>query len=196
MPTRFKNSIALRFQEQIQPTLRRLPNPRLGRVLLLQMPQRSCLLQALSSDLQAPPSTITTPTLGPHDGPGSGVLSVQTVLPFGFSLNSRKHTNNCNLSSECQLTQFSRHAKTHSKPYACRVQPNCGFRFAEQRDRQRHEAGHGLQAQGMVQYFCPHDCERSPTGNEGGFGVREDNAKRHIRGRHGGSAMVPIRIIT
>jgi hypothetical protein len=196
MTTRFKNSTALRFQEPIQPTLRRLPIPRLGRVLLLQVLQRGCLLQALSSDLQAPLSTTTAPTLGPHDGPSSCVLSVQTVPPFGFSLNSRKHTNIRNLSSTCQLTQLSQHAKTHSKPYACRVQPNCGFRFAEQRDRQRHEAGHGLQAQGMVQYFCPHDCERSTAGTEGGFGVREDNAKRHIRSRHGGSATAPIRIIT
>ncbi|PMD15877.1 hypothetical protein NA56DRAFT_663615 [Hyaloscypha hepaticicola] len=93
-------------------------------------------------------------------------------------------------------SHLNRHAKTHSKPYACRVQPNCASRFAEQRDRNRHEARHGQQSQGTVQFFCPHNCERSLAGADGGFGVREDNAKRHIRSRHNGSTRAPIRIIT
>jgi hypothetical protein len=97
---------------------------------------------------------------------------------------------------DVQTNCASRHAKTHSKPYACRMHPHCGIRFAEQRDRRRHEARQGVQAQSAVQYFCPHDCERSPLGADGGFGIREDNAKRHIRNRHGGSTMAPIRIIT
>jgi len=76
------------------------------------------------------------------------------------------------------------------------MQPNCGLRFAEQWDRQRHEAAHGIQAQGIAQFFCLHDCERGPTGAEGGFGLREDNAKRHIRIRDSGSTMAPVRIVT
>ncbi|KAE9380810.1 hypothetical protein N431DRAFT_449561 [Stipitochalara longipes BDJ] len=93
-------------------------------------------------------------------------------------------------------SQLTRHTKTHTKPYSCRVQQTCGKRFAEKRDRLRHEAGHSLQVRGIAQYFCPHGCERSTTGAEGGFGVREDNAKRHIRTRHDGSTAAPIRIIT
>ena len=127
--------------------------------------------------------------------PCSSALNAQTVLPFGFSLNSRKVIA-ITLYFNTKLTLLhSRHAKTHSKPYHCRVQQTCGQRFAEKRDWSRHEAGHGVQARGIAHYFCPHDCERSTAGAEGGFGVREDNAKRHIRTRHDGSTMVPIRII-
>jgi len=130
-----------------------------------------------------------------QDKPCFGALNVQAVLPFGFSLNSRKCTTTTIFPHELTLFR-SRHAKIHSRPYHCRVQQTCSQRFAEKRDRSRHEAAHGVQARGIPHYFCPYDCERSPSGTEGGFGVREDNAKRHIRTRHNGSMMAPVRIIT
>jgi hypothetical protein len=163
----------------------------------LSTPGESFSLPRSSGPLQAHPPTTMAKLLHTLNKPCTSAPNVPAVPSFGFSLNSRTYTNDPILPSKLQnpLTPPSRHAKTHSKPYACRAHPNCVDRFAEQRDRQRHEAKHG-QARGIAHYFCPyHNCGRSSGGGEGGFGVREDNAKRHVRSRHGGSTMAPLRII-
>jgi hypothetical protein len=88
-----------------------------------------------------------------------------------------------------------RHERTHTRPYECRVAQECNFRGAEQRDRVRHEATHGIQPDGAPQYYCPHgDCDWHALGSAGGFGVRLDNAKRHITRQHADSIAAPIRI--
>jgi hypothetical protein len=59
----------------------------------------------------------------------------------------------------------------------------------------RHETTHGIQPDGASQYYCPHDDrEWGALGLGGGFGVRLDNAKRHITKQHVGSTAVLIRI--
>jgi hypothetical protein len=193
-----KTSTAPRSPESIQVTLPHPPLPLLETALRTQVLQRHQPLQAhLLHSRARPPMTIAK-FLSSHSSQGSGACCVQTVALSSFNHISSKYIDIFMFFSFSLMPANvpSRHAKTHSKPYACRVQPNCASRFAEQRDRKRHEARHGLQSQSTVQFFCPHDCERSLTGAEGGFGVREDNAKRHIRSRHNGSTVPPIRIIT
>jgi hypothetical protein len=93
-----------------------------------------------------------------------------------------------------RLTFSRRHERTHTRPYQCRRMQGCNFRCAELRDRRRHEATHGMPAQGGPQFYCPHNCDWDVNGSEGGFGIREDNAKRHINKKHPGSTLLPIRI--
>jgi hypothetical protein len=192
-----KTSTAPRSPESIQVTLPRPPLLLLETALRSQVLQRHQPLQAhLLRSRARLPMTIAK-SLSSHSSQGSGARYVQTVVLSSFNHISSKYIEILMFFSPliCRANIPSRHAKTHSKPYACRVQTNCASRFAEQRDRKRHEARHGQQSQGTVQFFCPHDCERSLTGAEGGFGVREDNAKRHVRSRHNGSTIPPIRII-
>lgn len=189
-----------------------LPSPELLEVRDAQPDQHSASVSRADSG----ESSSSSPASARHSTPGSSAPTVSTSPGSSSALPSSPANDNRQVPQLPQLPQQSghrcplcpnrapfqlqshlkRHAKTHSKPYACRVQPNCASRFAEQRDRKRHEAGHGQQPQGTVQFFCPHDCERSLTGADGGFGVREDNAKRHIRSRHNGSTAPPIRITT
>lgn len=69
----------------------------------------------------------------------------------------------------------SRHIKTHIRPYRC---SNCGDRFSEQRDLDRHHDKHGK----IRLYFCPVvHCPWHVRGDKHGFSRRLDNAKRHLK---------------
>jgi hypothetical protein len=162
--------------------------------------QPSDLLRVLPLRAQARRSMAMSNFPQLQEGPCSGALNAQGLEISSFGLNSRKSTNVSALCLDILTNLPRRHAKIHSpvKRYPCRVKPGCSWRFAEKRGRERHEATatHRSRAQGVVHYFCPHDCERNTSGAKGGLGAREDNAKRHIWVMHDGSAMAPIRIIT
>jgi len=93
MISNLKNSKIWQFREPIQQTLSDplgLPSARLGKALLLQVHPQVHLLQAPLLQLQARQLITMAWSLDLQDQPCSHALNVRTVLPFGFSLNSRK----------------------------------------------------------------------------------------------------------
>jgi len=82
-------------------------------------------------------------------------------------------------------SSLNKHADSHTKPHIC-PEAGCGHRAAKLRDMRRHILSHGI-SNGAKVFYCPaSNCQY----NEGRTSfLRADNARRHIKQMHSGSAM-------